>query len=89
MLRGGRLAGLKFRRQHPIGPYIADFYCESAKLVVELDGMTHVGTGEKDDERTRFIESQGLRVVRFTNDEVVADAVLVTEAIARTAGIAW
>jgi very-short-patch-repair endonuclease len=61
-LRGGRL-GLKFRRQHPIPPYIADFCCVSAKLVVELDGSQH--SEATDRERTRYLESQGWRVLRF------------------------
>jgi hypothetical protein len=70
-----------------IGPFIADFYCDSAKLVIELDGLTHVGAGMKDDQRTDFMRSHGLRVIRFTNDEVIADSVLVAEAIARAAGV--
>ena len=75
-LRGGRLNGRKFRRQHPIPPYIVDFYCESLKLVVEVDGSQH--GDEADLERTRFLERQGLRVLRFWDNEVLGqrDAVL-------------
>jgi very-short-patch-repair endonuclease len=87
LLRDERLRGLKFRRQQPIGPFIADFYCDSAKLVIEIDGLTHIGTGERDEERTTYMEQQGLHVIRFTNDEVIADSVLVAEAIARAAGV--
>ncbi len=62
----------RFRRQHPIGPYIADFACIEARLVIEIDGATH-GTAEErayDESRTRFMEANGWRVVRFTNLEV-------------------
>jgi very-short-patch-repair endonuclease len=70
VLRGGRI-GASFRRQHPIGPYYPDFYCASAKLVVELDGEQH-GTDEAlgyDAARTRFLRAKGLRVLRFANTE--------------------
>lgn len=68
--RDGRLNGLKFRRQHPIGPFIADFYYPQGKLVIELDGGGHLNQKEYDDARTDWLISQGCRVVRFTNDEV-------------------
>jgi very-short-patch-repair endonuclease len=68
-LRTERLNGLKFRRQVPIGPYIADFFCPSARLVVEVDGATHVDR-RTDTQRDAWMESQGLRVIRFWNDEV-------------------
>ena len=64
--------GWRFRRQHPVGPYIADFACLEAKLVIEVDGATH-GTPEErayDERRTQFIEAGDWRVLRFTNDEV-------------------
>ena len=70
-LRGGRLDGLKFRRQHPIPPYIVDFYCTEANLVVELDGSQH-GT-EVDATRTAALEGHGLRVLRFWDNQVLAD----------------
>ena len=75
-LRGGRLGGYKFRRQHEIPPYIVDFYCEVAKLVVELDGSQH--ESEIDAVRTHYLNVQGLEVVRFWDDEVLSkkDAVL-------------
>ena len=62
-LRGGRLDGLKFRRQHPVPPYIVDFYCVEAKLVVELDGSQH--GPEADAVRSQCLERQGLQVLRF------------------------
>jgi len=68
-LRGRKLKGFKFRRQHPIGAYIADFYCAEAALVVELDGMTHEGREEYDAKRQSWLESQGLLVLRVKNHE--------------------
>jgi very-short-patch-repair endonuclease len=75
-LRGGRMNGIKFRRQHPIPPYTVDFYCEAAKLVIELDGAQHEARSDR--RRTECLESQGLRVIRFDNVDVVRhrDAVL-------------
>ncbi|NTW14737.1 MAG: endonuclease domain-containing protein [Candidatus Moranbacteria bacterium] len=60
----------KFRRQHSIGPYIVDFYCPEKKLVIELDGWQHGKKCEYDAERTVYLESLGLSVLRFWNDEV-------------------
>ena len=78
-LRAGRLGGLKFRRQHPIPPYIADFYCEAARLIIELDGSQH---GEDRDEmRTRYLESLGLLVLRYWDNEVLQKTAVVLEAI--------
>ena len=78
-LRAGRLNGLKFRRQHPIPPYIVDFYCEAKKLVVELDGSQH--NEEVDRERARFLEAQGLRILRCWDNEVLQQMDAVLEAI--------
>ena len=63
---------LKFRRQHPIAIYIADFYCHSKKLVIELDGSIHnlPEVKNNDKERQQYLESLGIRVLRFTNKEV-------------------
>ena len=65
----------KFRRQRPVGAYIVDFYCAAAKLVVELDGATHDDplAQERDLLRTKYLESVGLRVIRFTNDDVMTN----------------
>jgi imidazole glycerol-phosphate synthase subunit HisF len=64
--------GYKFRRQHPLGFYIADFYCHKLLLVIEVDGKIHgrEDVAKNDKERQHAIESLGLKVVRFTNDEV-------------------
>ena len=86
-LRGGRAGGLKFRRQHPFGPYIADFYCAALQLVIEVDGRTHIGRAEADERRTRYLEKRGLRVLRFTNDDVIRDVDAVVATIGRLAGI--
>lgn len=64
---------MRFRRQQPIGPYIVDFYCADARLVVELDGLSHLRTGPADLARQRFLEAEGFAVVRFWNEEVLKD----------------
>ncbi len=73
LLRDRRLLGYKFRRQHPIGGYITDFYCHEAQLVVELDGGGHVEEKQAayDAQRTRDLVALGLRVIRFWNDDVI------------------
>jgi BirA family transcriptional regulator, biotin operon repressor / biotin---[acetyl-CoA-carboxylase] ligase len=76
--------GLKFRRQVPIGPYIADFFCPSARLVIELDGATHVDC-RTDVRRDAWMQSQGLRVIRFWNDDVTNHLKGVLQAIASAA----
>lgn len=72
-LRDRRLGGFKFRRQHPVGSYIADFICIEAGVIVELDGGQHAEDDqrEKDEQRTRFLESRGFRVLRFWNQDVL------------------
>ena len=80
-LRGRQANGLKFRRQHPIGPYVADFYCAQAQLVIEIDGASHLGQEEYDQARTAWLESQGYRVVRYTNSEVQENIAAVLENI--------
>jgi imidazole glycerol-phosphate synthase subunit HisF len=64
--------GYKFRRQHPIGIYIADFYCHKLKLVIEVDGSIHSQqeVKEHDEERQRIIEEEGIKVIRFTNRQI-------------------
>ena len=78
-LRSGQLGGLKFRRQHPIPPYIVDLYCEAKRLVVELDGSQH--NEDVDRVRTRFLEQQGLTVLRFWDNDVLLQVDAVLEAI--------
>ena len=72
-LRGRQFDGLKFRRQQPIGPYIADFACHQLKLVIELDGGQHGSQTKKDDARTVRLESEGYRVLRFWNNDVLSN----------------
>ena len=71
-LRGRRLAGFKFRRQLPIGPYFADFVCLSARLVVEIDGGEH-HEEESDRRKNTFLESQGFRVIRIPASDTDQD----------------
>jgi len=80
------LCGLKFRRQHPIGPYIVDFYCAQHKLVVELDGSVHLQQMEYDAERTPFLNSRGLQVIRIQNEEVENDLERILCKIAEACG---
>jgi very-short-patch-repair endonuclease len=75
-----QLAGCKFRRQVPIGPYIVDFACLPKKLIVEVDGSQHIES-ENDLVRTAWLESQGYRVVRCWNNEVLTNIAGVVEAI--------
>ncbi len=71
-LRGRRLDRIKFRRQVPIPPYVADFLCAEAMLIVEVDGGQH-GESVSDEVRTRFLKAKGFRVLRFWNDEVLGE----------------
>jgi very-short-patch-repair endonuclease len=71
LLRAHRMAGIKFRRQHPIGPYFADFACVQRKLVIEIDGEHHDDKLEADARRTAYIEGEGWRVMRFPANEVI------------------
>ena len=71
LLRAHRLRGLKFRRQHPIGRYFADFACPARKLIIEIDGDHHADRSEADARRTRDLEREGWRVIRFAANEVV------------------
>lgn len=82
-LRGKQLYGLKFRRQHGIGLYIVDFYCDQLKLAIEIDGQIHdtLEVKDYDDERTQYLESAGYRVLRFKNSEVIQDLKNVLERI--------
>jgi very-short-patch-repair endonuclease len=73
---------LKFRRQHPIGPYIADFYCPAAKLIIEVDGLAHdfEAVAIRDEKRDAWLSAEGFTLVRVPADEVFRnlDAVLIT-----------
>jgi len=86
LLRQRNLGGLKFRRQAVIGSYIVDFLCPKLKLVIEVDGESHVGTGAHDAQRTQSLERDGFRVLRLTNDDVLRDLDAVGLMILREAG---
>jgi very-short-patch-repair endonuclease len=70
-LRGGKLAGLKFRRQHPVGNFILDFYCPAYKLVIEVDGEVHQNQTDYDSARTAQLENHGYKVLRFPDEAVI------------------
>ena len=82
-LRDRRMVGMKFRRQHPINPYILDFYCHELKLAIELDGSQHNSEPgiEHDQKRSRFLQERGIQVLRFWNNEVFQQPEAVLEAI--------
>ena len=69
-LRGNKLDGVSFRRQHAIGNYIVDFVSIKKKIIIELDGSQHLEQVEYDEERTKFLESQGYKVIRFWNNQI-------------------
>jgi very-short-patch-repair endonuclease len=74
--RGGRENGHKFRRQHPIGPYVSDFACISARVVIEVDGPTHESPEEhaRDDRRDAFMRARGWHVFRVRNEDIYKDS---------------
>ncbi len=80
-VRDRRLGGHRFRRQVPIGPYIADFVCPSARLVVELDGGQHQQQVVADEQRTRWLEGEGYRVLRLWNNDVLQNMPGVLETV--------
>jgi len=85
-LRARRLAGAKFRRQRPLGRYVADFCCDEAKLVVELDGAVHASQGDYDNQRDKYLVAAGYRVLRIRNAELTADPESVLARIAAVVG---
>ena len=82
-LKNRQLLGLKFRRQHPIDIFIADFYCHEKKLVIEVDGEIHNQNDNKDYDKSRTdeLDNHGLKVIRFTNLEVINNVQEVLEKI--------
>ena len=72
VLRNNQL-GVEFRRQHAVGPYIADFCCIKKKLIIELDGSQHLDQAEYDRDRTAYLEANGFRVLRFWNSDTLGD----------------
>jgi very-short-patch-repair endonuclease len=81
LLRNRRIAGAKFRRQHPIGRYILDFYCDEKKLGIELDGGQHTEAVDYDARRDAWLSMQEIRVLRFWNNQVLTETEAVMEAI--------
>jgi very-short-patch-repair endonuclease len=86
-LRGSQL-GMKFRRQHPVGPYVADFYCRDARLIIEIDGEAHNrgDRPEKDAARDAYLLDKGFEVLRIAAVEVLRDANAAAEGIAARLG---
>jgi len=80
-LRAKRSTALRFRRQYPIGNYVVDFVCLATRLIVEIDGESHNHMIEADERRTQWLESQGFRVIRFMNSDVLKNTEGVTQAI--------
>ena len=87
VLRAKRLCGLKFRRQHPIGRFFADFACVSRRVIVELDGGYHDYQHEDDLSRQRYLEDQGWSVMRFPNEDVLDDVEAVAISIAKQSAL--
>lgn len=84
-LRNKKLEGLKFRRQHPVGNFILDFYCPACKLVVEVDGEIHNNQTDYDVARTAKLSEYGYKVLRFKNKEVIYNLPKVLAEIYRVA----
>jgi len=84
-LSSRRLMGLKFRRQHPMGPYITDFYCHEAHLIVELDGPTHGPRRAHDARRDAYFEREGIETLRFPASDIPTDMDRVLRIIYRRA----
>jgi very-short-patch-repair endonuclease len=86
VLRSEQLEECKFRRQVPVGVYIADFVSHAARLVVEVDGGQHDLSSESEQRRTRFLEGEGYRVIRFWNNDVLSNLDGVQQVIAAALG---
>jgi very-short-patch-repair endonuclease len=88
-VRSRRLMGLKFRRQHPVPPYFLDFYCHEHRLCVEIDGGQHQEESalRRDAERTEFLESSGIRILRFSNPDVLQNLEGVLVEICKEVGL--
>jgi very-short-patch-repair endonuclease len=87
-LRSRRAAKLKVRRQYPIGPYVVDFVCLDHRLVIELDGESHIGQADYDRQRKSQLEASGYRVLRVGNDDALNDLDAVLVAVLQACGIA-
>ncbi|MCY1434031.1 hypothetical protein D9M68_832110 [compost metagenome] len=84
-LRGRQLAGLKFRRQHPVGAYVLDFFCAEKQLAVEIDGGQHYQDGHRDEVRDLWLAGQGILVLRVSAREAMLEADAVLEWILQVA----
>ncbi|AFY55858.1 hypothetical protein Riv7116_3402 [Rivularia sp. PCC 7116] len=84
-LRPRKIGGFKFRRQHPLGRFILDFYCAKCRLVIEVDGEIHHNRQDYDTERTKYLQSYGYTILRFQNHEVIQNLDEVLENILQTA----
>jgi very-short-patch-repair endonuclease len=80
-LKRRQITGVKFRRQQPIGPFIVDFVCFDPRVIVEVDGGQHAERLHDDEKRTRWLEAQGYRVLRFWNNDVLANTEAVAQAV--------
>jgi len=81
-LRRKQLGDRRFRRQYRLGRYIVDFVCLSARLIIEIDGPSHEARVDQDETRTTWLESQGFRILRFSNEQVLYDLDSVVRTIA-------
>jgi very-short-patch-repair endonuclease len=81
LLRNRQLQDHKFRRQHPLRKYIVDFVCLEKQLIIEVDGGQHLKRKKEDEDRTQILETQGYRVLRFWNDQVLKETDSVFEVI--------
>jgi very-short-patch-repair endonuclease len=88
ILRNRRLSTLKFRRQAPIPPYIADFVCFEHRLIVEADGSQHA-ENIRDEKRDAFLAAQGFTVLRFWNSDILTNARMIEETILARCGLPW
>ena len=84
-LRAGAVEGLHFRKQHPIGPYVLDFYCHEANLCVEIDGQSHDFTADHDERRDRWLAQRGVRTLRISAKDVLENLEGVLQYIASEA----
>ncbi len=81
ILRKRQVSGYRFRRQVPIGPYIVDFVCYENRLIIEVDGGQHMERANYDAERTAWLKTEGFRVIRFWNNQILEETDAVREAI--------
>jgi very-short-patch-repair endonuclease len=80
-LRNRELAGWKFRRQHPVGPFIVDFICIERKLIIEVDGGQQAESSEQDTKRSEYLKERGYRILRFWDNEVLREGKSVSDVI--------